>query len=585
MVGNEAGLAAYYRLDQIDGSTTYDLTSNANHGTLTNMDPATDWVTSDAFDTWIGAESSLWSDAGNWSKGAAPTSSNSVGLYKWALGNEATISTSPTIKNLYISSTASPTLSSSTTINLNFLLGKDFNLNGQTVTLGSAATLVEGAYRLYGTSGTISTTKTLSNIAVLDVAGLGAKISTTANLGSTTITRGHAQQTGSSGNVSILRYYDITPTNNSSLNATLVFNYNNAELNSITENNLKLFRSTDSGTTWTNEGGTVNTANNYVTKTAIPSFSRWTLADSAYPISKTTPVITFAPAPTPTYLGGDFTVSASTTNTDSSALTYSRVSGPCAFVSGATFSSTGAGTCVVQADGAATTNFNAASQTQSITIGKAGTATTITSDTPNPSVVGQAVTVSYAVTANPPGGDTPAGNVTVSDGVNNCTNTVAAGSCSLTLTTSGAHTLTATYAGDANFNGSSGTASHTVLFQYLLSVSISGSGTVTGNRTGIEGNGINCGSDCSETFNQGTAVTLSAAPANSWKFEGWSGDPDCSDGQVTVNSPLNCTATFVLNNSVTIPAATGNGNITLDYEQPRLRVYYLGRKDRDPGGQ
>lgn len=61
LVGNEAGLAAYYRLDQIDGSTTYDLTSNANNGTLTNMDPSTDWVTSEAFDTWIGAESSSWS--------------------------------------------------------------------------------------------------------------------------------------------------------------------------------------------------------------------------------------------------------------------------------------------------------------------------------------------------------------------------------------------------------------------------------------------------------------------------------------------------------------------------------------------
>ena len=109
----------------------------------------------------------------------------------------------------------------------------------------------------------------------------------------------------------------------------------------------------------------------------------------------------------------------------------------------------------------------------------AGTTTTLASDTPDPSVVGQAVTVAYTVTANPPGSGTPTGNVTVSDGVNNCTGTVAAGSCSLTLTTAGARTLTATYAGDANFNGSSGTASHTVLFQYLLSVSISGSGTVT----------------------------------------------------------------------------------------------------------
>jgi len=315
LVGNEAGLAAYYRLDQIDGSTTYDLTSNANHGTLTNMDPSTDWVTSDAFDTWIGAESSSWSNAGNWSKGAVPTSSNSVGFYKWALGNETTISTSPTINNLLASTTASPTLSSAITINMNFVLGKNFNLNGQTVTLGSTATLVEGAYRVYGTSGTIATTRTLSNIAALDVADLGAKISTTANLGSTTITRGHAQQTGN-GNVSILRYYDITPTNNSSLNATLVFNYKDAELNSLTENNLKLFRSTDSGTTWTNEGGTVSTANNYVTKTAIPSFSRWTLADSGHPLVLANTTTSVASSANPSINGQSVTFTATVNESD-----------------------------------------------------------------------------------------------------------------------------------------------------------------------------------------------------------------------------------------------------------------------------
>ena len=40
------------------------------------------------------------------------------------------------------------------------------------------------------------------------------------------------------------------------------------------------------------------------------------------------PDITFGPAPTATYLGGDFTVSASTTNTDDPTFTYSKVSGP-----------------------------------------------------------------------------------------------------------------------------------------------------------------------------------------------------------------------------------------------------------------
>ena len=90
--------------------------------------------------------------------------------------------------------------------------------------------------------------------------------------------------------------------------------------------------------------------------------------NGSYTIARATPTITFGPAPTPTYPGPDFTVSASTTNTDSSVLTYSVDSGPCTLVSGATFHATGAGTCVVKASGAQTTNFLAASNTQSVSI-------------------------------------------------------------------------------------------------------------------------------------------------------------------------------------------------------------------------
>lgn len=283
LAGNEAGLAAYYRLDELDGNTVYDLSNNANNSTLTNMDAATDWVASDAFNTWIGGNSTSWFDAGNWSKGTVPTSTSNVGIYKWGLGNEATISGSPTIGNLVISSTSAPTLSSALTVNGNLILEKNLDLNGQAVTLGATSFLVEGSGRVFGTSGTISTTRTLSNIFALDVAGLGAKITTSANMGITTITRGHAQQSGG-GNASILRYYDIVPTNNSSLNASLIFNYNDAELNSLTEGNLKLFKSTDNGATWTNEEGTLNVTGNTVTKTGISGFSRWTLADYTLPL-------------------------------------------------------------------------------------------------------------------------------------------------------------------------------------------------------------------------------------------------------------------------------------------------------------
>jgi uncharacterized delta-60 repeat protein len=107
-------------------------------------------------------------------------------------------------------------------------------------------------------------------------------------------------------------------------------------------------------------------------------------------------------------------------------------------------------------------NYVVPSDTQDVTIlvEKADTTAAITVHMPNPSTVGQPVTVSYTATST---NGTPTGNVTVSDGTDNCSGTVAAGSCSLTFTTAGTKTLTATYLGDGNFNSSvSASVSHSV---------------------------------------------------------------------------------------------------------------------------
>lgn len=92
--------------------------------------------------------------------------------------------------------------------------------------------------------------------------------------------------------------------------------------------------------------------------------------------------------------------------------------------------------------------------TVALTVGKANTTASITGNSPNPSNVGQNVTVTYSVSGSAPGGGTPGGNVLVSDGVNSCTGTVAAGNCQIALSTAGSRTLTATYQGDANYNAS-----------------------------------------------------------------------------------------------------------------------------------
>jgi len=83
LVGNESGLVAYYRFDHYDGTILYDITSNANNGALTNMDPAPDWVASTAFNTWLGGESNAWSNVANWSNGV-PSSAQSAGIFNWS---------------------------------------------------------------------------------------------------------------------------------------------------------------------------------------------------------------------------------------------------------------------------------------------------------------------------------------------------------------------------------------------------------------------------------------------------------------------------------------------------------------------
>jgi len=87
-------------------------------------------------------------------------------------------------------------------------------------------------------------------------------------------------------------------------------------------------------------------------------------------------------------------------------------------------------------------------------VDKANTTTAITAHTPDPSDVGAPIAVTASVSVPAPGAGTPSGTVTVSDGTANCVITLPASSCNLTPTSGGAKTLTATYSGDASFNGS-----------------------------------------------------------------------------------------------------------------------------------
>ena len=165
------------------------------------------------------------------------------------------------------------------------VINGDLELNDHTITLGNNATLTETAGNtVTGSLGKIAITTDLNAPAGVNVGGLGAWISSGANLGSTTVERFHSPRTGS-GNQGISRYFNIAPANNSGLNATFRFYYDESEIGSIPEANLRLYKSPDgSDNSWSSEGGGVNSANNYVEIGGVNDFSYWTLADIDHPL-------------------------------------------------------------------------------------------------------------------------------------------------------------------------------------------------------------------------------------------------------------------------------------------------------------
>ncbi len=172
------------------------------------------------------------------------------------------------------------------------------------------------------------------------------------------------------------------------------------------------------------------------------------------------------------------------------------------------------------------------------------TTTTITSDLPDPSVVGQPYPVNVTVTAV---STSPLGTVTISDGTDSCgpvavtTGTApnSSASCNLTSTTAGAKTLTASYtAASTAFADSVGTTAHQVnaagtsisvvgpprsrinqpiTFTFALSVNAPGAGSPAGTVT-LSSGAANCNvtvptatPSCALTFDTLGPRTVSAA--------------------------------------------------------------------------
>ena len=188
-------------------------------------------------------------------------------------------------------------------------------------------------------------------------------------------------------------------------------------------------------------------------------------------------------------------------------------------------------------------NFNGStSNTTTQVVNRAATAVALTSSG-SPSVSGQSVTFTAAVSVTAPGAGTPTGTVSFQDGgvsIISCSaRTVSAGqaTCTTSVLGVGSHSITAVYSGDPNFNGSTSntkvqnvgpaattvsltsnvnpsTSGQPVTFTATVTVNAPGSGTPTGTVSFTDGgSAIGCSS---QALSSGQAVcmisTLSSGP-------------------------------------------------------------------------
>ena len=166
---------------------------------------------------------------------------------------------------------------------INFISGQ-LDLNNNNILMTPVANIAGESEnnRIIGPNGGfVEITQNMNAPASVNAGNIGATISSSVNLGSVTIRRGHLPQSGTGLTTSIQRYYLITPQNNIGLNATLRFKYFDAELNGQNENTMIFYQSNDNGVNWNNLSTTNrNTNADYIEKTGIASLSLQTLANN-----------------------------------------------------------------------------------------------------------------------------------------------------------------------------------------------------------------------------------------------------------------------------------------------------------------
>ncbi len=142
LVGNETGLVAYYRFDEVAGSTSLpDESTNSNSGTLTNMTPASDWVTAAAREPFKTTGATNWNSTTTWKDNAVPNATTA----DLNLGHDVTLDLNADVDDLNINSGVTLTLNSSQTLTVNGNLINNGTITGDgTLSLASGTPIITG---------------------------------------------------------------------------------------------------------------------------------------------------------------------------------------------------------------------------------------------------------------------------------------------------------------------------------------------------------------------------------------------------------------------------------------------------------
>ena len=194
LTGNEANLVGYYNLDNGSGTTVTNIAgTSASDGTITNAS----WTTSSAFNTWLNTNTTTWATGANWSDGAAPTSTDNVGIPNFT--NDPVSTGTFDCNNLVIGNNATLAFNSSGSHTIH---GSAFVIGTSDINSGNLLTVTGSLYILPLSTLNVKVGGELTVGNKLDIMALGnCKLYSSAIGTGSLITNGTV-----SGNINIERY-------------------------------------------------------------------------------------------------------------------------------------------------------------------------------------------------------------------------------------------------------------------------------------------------------------------------------------------------------------------------------------------